>query len=256
MGKTTEARKRLRMKDLERLTGVGRETIRFYIREGLLPEPERPARNVAWYDDRFVERLHLIKELQEKRFLPLSVIKSILGAGERPSVDEVQALVELDGRIFPQMDDTVEVPPETERAVAKRTGVPPEEIRQFEQLGALDVEVRRGERRLDAHGIRVVEHWGKLREAGFGPEVGLGLDRMRVHMDFVRWLAREELRMFSGAITGRVDAGRAAQMAEAGITHVNHILTLVRRKLLLEYIAQGNVPEAPAAEPAPLPKVS
>ncbi len=27
--------KRLKMKDLERATGVGRETIRFYIREGL-----------------------------------------------------------------------------------------------------------------------------------------------------------------------------------------------------------------------------
>ena len=43
-------RPRMRMRDLERATGVGRETIRFYIREGLLPEPERPGRNVAWYD--------------------------------------------------------------------------------------------------------------------------------------------------------------------------------------------------------------
>ena len=39
----------MKMKELERETGVGRETIRFYIREGLLPEPERPKRNVAAY---------------------------------------------------------------------------------------------------------------------------------------------------------------------------------------------------------------
>ena len=64
--------------------GVGRETIRFYIREGLLPEPERPGRNVAWYDESFVERIALIKELQQKRFLPLQVIKAIV-AGDAPS---------------------------------------------------------------------------------------------------------------------------------------------------------------------------
>ena len=34
----------MKMKELEARTGVGREAIRFYIREGLLPEPERPKR--------------------------------------------------------------------------------------------------------------------------------------------------------------------------------------------------------------------
>lgn len=58
------ARTRMKMQDLERATGVGRETIRFYIREGLLPQPERPNRNVAWYDEAFVARVGLIKELQ------------------------------------------------------------------------------------------------------------------------------------------------------------------------------------------------
>ena len=57
-----------------------REAIRFYIREGLLPDPERPARNVAYYDPSCVERILLIKELQQKRYLPLSVIKAIVAA--------------------------------------------------------------------------------------------------------------------------------------------------------------------------------
>ena len=41
----------MKMAELERRSGVGRETIRYYIREGLLPEPERRARNVAVYGD-------------------------------------------------------------------------------------------------------------------------------------------------------------------------------------------------------------
>src|SRR5215470_18409262 len=69
---------RLKMKDLERATGVGRESIRFYIREGLLPEPERPGRNVAWYDESFIDRIALIKDLQRKRYLPLQAIKALI----------------------------------------------------------------------------------------------------------------------------------------------------------------------------------
>ena len=48
------AAKPLKMRDLERETGVGREAIRFYLREGLLPEPTRPARNVAHYTQEHV----------------------------------------------------------------------------------------------------------------------------------------------------------------------------------------------------------
>jgi hypothetical protein len=31
-------------------------------------------------------------------------------------------------------------------------------------------------------------------------------------------------------------------MAEDGITHMNHIITLLRKATLLRYIAEGNVP--------------
>src|SRR5205809_7856653 len=91
----TAIERRMKMKDLERATGVGRESIRFYIHEGLLPEPVRPSRNVAWYDESFVDRIALIKELQQKRFLPLHVIKAIVANDTTPSRDEVRVLLEL-----------------------------------------------------------------------------------------------------------------------------------------------------------------
>ena len=68
----------MKMAELERRSGVGRETIRYYIREGLLPEPERRARNVAVYGDVHTTRLKTIKRLQEERFLPLDVIRRVL----------------------------------------------------------------------------------------------------------------------------------------------------------------------------------
>ena len=56
-------------------------TIKHYLREGLLPEPVKTSRNMAWYPREFVERVQLIKQLQEERFLPLKVIKEVLEQG-------------------------------------------------------------------------------------------------------------------------------------------------------------------------------
>ena len=74
---------RLRMSELAERSGVSAGTIKHYLREGLLGEEdaiERTSRNMAYYPPQFVERIALIKRLQEERFMPLRVIKR----GARP----------------------------------------------------------------------------------------------------------------------------------------------------------------------------
>ena len=53
----------MKMRDLEAKTGVNRETIRVYFREGLLPEPNRPARNVADYGDEHARAVTAVRKL-------------------------------------------------------------------------------------------------------------------------------------------------------------------------------------------------
>ena len=60
-----------RMGELAEASGVSAGTIKHYLREGLLPEPVKTSRNMAWYPPEFVERIRLIKQLQEERFMPL-----------------------------------------------------------------------------------------------------------------------------------------------------------------------------------------
>ncbi|MBI3767616.1 MAG: MerR family transcriptional regulator [Deltaproteobacteria bacterium] len=233
---------RMKMKDLERAAGVGRETIRFYIREGLLPEPHRPSRNVAWYDVSFVERLALIKELQQKRFLPLHVIRSIVGAETPPSRDEIRTLLELDGKLFPAVAGAPEPAADRLNDVARRVGIPAREILEFAATGMIEVVPRDGDQWLEEPAIRMVELWAKLREAGFDHHLGFGAASFRVYAEFVRWLAREELRLFTQGVTGRVTPEVSARMAEAGINCMNQMVALLRKATLLRYIAEGNVP--------------
>jgi DNA-binding transcriptional MerR regulator len=245
---------RFRMRDLERLTGVGRETIRYYIREGLLPEPERPRRNTAWYDAAFVDRVRLIRELQQKRFLPLHVIKAIVAGDAPPPRDEVRTLLELDGKLFPAVENVPAHPPEALGAVSRRTGLDAAEIRAMADVGAITLRTHGGKQWLDESGIRVAELWARVRRAGFSEALGFTPTNLRLYVELIRWLAREELRLFAHGVTGRVDTETSAHMAEEGITAIGLLIAELRKATLLRFIAEGNVPDADA-EAEPLPKV-
>src|SRR3989337_705369 len=73
----------LRMGELAEAPGGSAATIKHYLREGLLPEPVKTSRNMAWYPPEYVERLQTIKRLQEERYMQLRVIREVLGAGAR-----------------------------------------------------------------------------------------------------------------------------------------------------------------------------
>src|SRR5207248_11587697 len=87
------------MRELAAASGVSAGTIKHYLREGLLPEPVKTSRNMAYYPPEFVERLRLIKQLQEERFMPLRVIRELL---DRPDTDpdRLRAMVEVEDRIL------------------------------------------------------------------------------------------------------------------------------------------------------------
>ena len=123
-------------------------------------------------DESFVERIALIKELQQKRFLPLHVIKAIVGNDTAPSRDEVRTLLELDGKLFPAVGSAPDAAPERLSEVAKRTGLRAAEIRQIAEVGAIDLITRDGDQWLDDDAVRIVELWGKMREAGYADALG------------------------------------------------------------------------------------
>jgi len=91
----------LKMSELAERSGVTAPTIRHYIREGLLGDGEdirRTSRNMAYYPPELVERIQLIKRLQEERFMPLRVIREVL----ENHPERVKVLLELEDRILEQ----------------------------------------------------------------------------------------------------------------------------------------------------------
>jgi DNA-binding transcriptional MerR regulator len=83
----------MRMAELSMRSGVPRETIHFYLREGLLPRPRKGGRTVAWYEQEHLDRLLAIRRLREEKYLPLAVIKRLLDSSA--AAQDVNTLAEV-----------------------------------------------------------------------------------------------------------------------------------------------------------------
>lgn len=120
----------MRLGELSARSGVPRSTIKFYIREGMLPAGEAHARNQATYGPHHLERLELIRALREVAGLPIEVIARVtaeLDRGWEEGADPVgEALL------------AIYQPPPRERSKAEQA-----------QLAALRDEVRAFLRKLD-----------------------------------------------------------------------------------------------------------
>lgn len=74
----------MRISDLSRESGVPIPTIKFYLREGLLPPGEPTGRNQARYDQHHVRRLHLVRVLVDVGGLSLAAVRGVLASIDRP----------------------------------------------------------------------------------------------------------------------------------------------------------------------------
>ncbi len=233
---TTSAGPGLKMRELEQATGVGRETIRFYIREGLLPEPERPKRNVARYSDVHVERLKEIKRLQQERFLPLNVIKTIVKAQDTGATGGIESFVGLENALYPLLGDPEKLAPRRLEEVAQDAGFTAAEVDELISVGLLNVDERDGERWLDSRNARIVDLWRGIREAGFTEDIGYGAETWSMYGTFLSWLVQEEVNSFYRLLADRVGQGEAATMAAEGIRIMNEILPLMRTDRIIRAV--------------------
>ena len=101
----------MRISELSRVTGVPVATIKFYLRDGLLPEGVRTSPNQAQYGDRHVERLRLVRALVGVGGLSLAAAKDVLAQVDGPPDITLDLLGRAHRAVTPQAPDDVDVAP-------------------------------------------------------------------------------------------------------------------------------------------------
>ena len=74
-----EEKKWFRIAELERLSGVSRRTIHFYLREGLLHPPMKTGKTMAYYDSAHLEKIAYIRRARRKG-VPLVAVREGIAA--------------------------------------------------------------------------------------------------------------------------------------------------------------------------------
>jgi DNA-binding transcriptional MerR regulator len=224
----------MRIGELARGTGVSRETIHFYLREGLLPPPRKVGRNMAWYDDTHVETLALIKRLQQDKYLPLSVIRRLLKGGRwRASVRDL----ELAAEVFRSSSDGPgerALRPRGRKAFQRAAGLDEAQVLELEADGLVaPIEAGTGPPEYGPHDLAAAEVLKGLVEAG------LTSDEARAHLKLcdrhVRGLVSEESRHFLGLLMRR-DPGDAVQAIRATRDLIGGFLSMARERAILEAV--------------------
>src|SRR4051812_21300824 len=112
----------MRMAELAAKSGVARETIHFYLREGLLPRPEKGGVTVAYYGEEHLERLRIIRRLREEKYLPIAAIRRILESPAAAAERDVDVLADV-LHLIPLDEEPHRPPPASALAGAEARGL-------------------------------------------------------------------------------------------------------------------------------------
>jgi DNA-binding transcriptional MerR regulator len=193
----------LRMRELAEASGVPAPTIKHYLREGLLPEPVKTSRNMAYYPPEFVDRIKLIKQLQEERYLPLKAIKEVLDSQERSRTSTAE--------------------------VRKRYSVPKEVLDRLAELEVLTP----NSRGYSSSDVAIVEAISRFRAGGYDEQIGFTVYDTLRYKNALEELARQEVDVVMERLAGEVPPERVVEMLEAGAQPLKDLIAALHTKLMV-----------------------
>ncbi len=215
----------LKMGELAERSGVSAGTIKHYVREGLLPEPVRTSRNMAYYPPEFVERIRLIKRLQGERFMPLKAIRGVMD----DDPERARALVELEDRILERAIAAREGGRTSAAAASREYDIPRNVLARLEELGILSPTARG----YDADDLEIVAAISRFRSGGYDEAIGFTVYDTLRYREALEPLVSEEVRVLLARLAGEVAVERAVEIVASGTEPLRDLVGAMHSKLLL-----------------------
>jgi DNA-binding transcriptional MerR regulator len=223
----------LKMSELAERSGVSAGTIKHYLREGLLGEGDeivRTSRNMAYYPPDYVDRIQLIKRLQEDRFMPLRVIRGMMGS----EPDRARALIELEDRIIERAVEQREGERMSAAEARRRYEIPRNVLDRLAELGVL-TPTSRG---YDADDVKIIEAVSRFRAGGYDEQLGFTVFDTLRYRDALEPLVAEEVRILLERLAGEVEVERALEIIAAGAEPLRDLIGAMHSKLLLAELSR------------------
>jgi DNA-binding transcriptional MerR regulator len=217
----------LKMSELVEASGVPAATIKHYLREGLLPEPIKTSRNMAWYRPETVERIALIRRLQDERFMPLKAIRAVLDEDS----DQAVALLEVEDSILERAlsgERTRTGAAEVRRAY----GIPAEVLDRLAEIGILTP----NSRGYSPEDVRIIEAISRFRAGGYDEQTGFTVYDTLRYRRALEELVREEVDVLMERLGAELSDDQARRLIESGVEPLRDLIAALHTKLMLEEV--------------------
>ncbi len=217
----------LKMSELVEASGVPAATIKHYLREGLLPEPIKTSRNMAWYRPETVERIALIRRLQDERFMPLKAIRAVLDEDS----DQAVALLEVEDSILERAlsgERTRTGAAEVRRAY----GIPSEALDRLAEIGILTP----NSRGYSPEDVRIIEAISRFRAGGYDEQTGFTVYDTLRYRRALEELVREEVDVLMERLGAELSDDQARRLIESGVEPLRDLIAALHTKLMLEEV--------------------
>jgi DNA-binding transcriptional MerR regulator len=217
-------------------------TLKFYLREGLIAPTRKTGRTRALYDASLVVRIQTIRELQARKFLPLSVIRETLraSANAEDDLDVAQGIADVIARRGGARTRS--------RADVLARGASAAELEWLARAG-LAVADRDGLYRGDD--LSLLSLLGAARAQGLTASM-LPFSILAEYFAAMNQLVAIELKMFRAGVVGRARGAELRRLTVAATRLSERLVVLIRRKLLLPTLEQlAATPARSRARPRP-----
>lgn len=211
-------------------SGLSRQAIHFYIREGLLPGPVKTSRNLGWYSEQHLETLALIQKLQHERFMPLKAIKSLLQGSKdfTFSSTQLQILESIRSRLSHDHDElVVETAPAElaeEMGLSRREQ---KELRDYLYLAKNGVAT--------VSDVEITRLWIRLRDAGLTAERGFGPKDLYFIYEIADILVDREIHLLRDRMDD-LSSEKATTLIEIVVPTINSLFSIIHQRRLKCYV--------------------
>lgn len=176
----------MKISQLVKQTGVPKETIHFYIREGLLRKPRKSGVNSAEYNETYVDQIQLIKDLRDNYYLPIPEIKKIIRDFRKQSPSD-QAVSQFHSRFFRPAERMFANEIKGREAFCQETGLGKKWLAKAEEWGVITPDILEdGEVVYSPDDVAVGKLMVNMDRLGFGPKDGFDPEDLRYIGEFVR----------------------------------------------------------------------
>ncbi len=180
---------------------------------------------MAYYPPGFVERIQLIKRLQEERYMPLKVIREIMAQDP----ERVGAMLDLEDRILDRAIAAREGGRTSRAEVRSAYEVPDNVLRRLEDLGILTPTARG----YDPDDVKIIEAISRFRSGGYDEALGFTVYDTLRYREALQPLVEEEVRTLLDRLAGEVEPERAVAIIASGAEPLRALVGAVHSKLLL-----------------------